>query len=58
MWHEVPDGKWNGKAAAEAYEGPLKKVLKRAYPTATSYVVLEDNDPSGRVRSAEFVCTL
>ena len=58
MWHEVPDGKWNGQTAADAYKGPLKKVLKRVYPNATSHVVLEDNDPSGLDRSAASVFAL
>lgn len=45
VWHEVD--KWDGQTAAAAYEGPLKKALAKAYPKATSHVVLEDNDPTG-----------
>ena len=37
----------SAKAAADAYEGPVKKALQKAYPDKKSYTVLEDNDPVG-----------
>ncbi len=44
-WHEMQS--WGGPRAAEAYKGPLKKALSKAYPRVRNHVVLEDNDPSG-----------
>ena len=46
VW-EYLDGPWGGAAAAAAYRGPIKKALKRKFPGRKSFVVLEDNDPSG-----------
>jgi len=46
MWHEV-EGKWNGAAAARMYSGPLRKAVAKAFPGRRSWVVMEDNDPSG-----------
>lgn len=46
MWHEVK-GNWTGQAAADMYSGPLRKALQAAYPNRRSWVVMEDNDPSG-----------
>lgn len=45
VWHELDH--WGGDAAADAYKGPLKDALKRAYPNHRTHIVLEDNDPSG-----------
>ena len=46
MWHYV-EGRWKGAAAAEMYKGPLRKTLERNFPGRRSWVVLEDNDPTG-----------
>ena len=46
VW-EYLDGPWGGSAAAEAYRGPIKKALQRTFPGRKSFVLLEDNDPSG-----------
>ena len=45
MWHKC--ARWNGAAAKAMYTGPLAKALKKAYPTKSKFIVLEDNDPSG-----------
>ena len=46
MWHPV-DERWNGRAAASMYSGPLRRCLQRQYAcVAGSWRVLEDNDPS------------
>ena len=47
LWTEVPDGTWNGTAAAEFYEGPLKKALAKQWPGRRRWTILEDNDPTG-----------
>ena len=51
MWHYC-DGRWNAKAAATMYQGPLVKAMRKAYPVVaeqgrSKWVVLEDNDPAG-----------
>ena len=46
MWHVV-DGRWNAEAAANMYQSKLAPALRREYPRASSYKLLEDNDPSG-----------
>ena len=45
MWHKC--ARWNGAAAKAMYTGPLAKALRKAYPTKSKFIVLEDNDPSG-----------
>ena len=47
MWHSVPNGRWNGGAAAKMYSGPLRKALSKAWPLKRKWSVLEDNDPTG-----------
>ena len=39
--------KWNGEAAADMYRGPIMKTLKRTRGEKASYLLAEDNDPSG-----------
>ena len=39
--------RWSGKTAAEMYEGPLLKTLKKQRGEKPSYLIAEDNDPSG-----------
>ena len=39
--------KWNGDIAAEMYRGPIMKVLKKERGRKPSYLLVEDNDPSG-----------
>ena len=46
LWHEIR-GMWNGQAAADMYEGPLRKAVEKAYPGKRSWTVMEDNDPAG-----------
>ena len=46
MWHEIK-GNWNGARAAEMYTGPLRNAVQKAYPGRRSWVVMEDNDPTG-----------
>ena len=46
LWEEV--GKqWNGARASEMYHGPIKKFLKKKRGNKSSYLLVEDNDPSG-----------
>lgn len=51
MW-DYCSGRWNAKAAAKMYQGPLAKALKKAYPAVAEqgrakWLVMEDNDPAG-----------
>ena len=46
MCHVV-DGKWNGAAAAKMYSSSLVPALRKAYPSNSRFLVLEDNDPTG-----------
>jgi hypothetical protein len=39
--------KWNGEAAACMYRGPIMKALKKSRGVKPSYLLAEDNDPSG-----------
>jgi hypothetical protein len=45
MWHQNVG--WGGQAAADMYNGPLAKALKKAYPSAKRARICEDNDPAG-----------
>lgn len=47
LWHYLKKGKWNGSVAAGLYRGPLLKALQKYRGVKASYVILEDNDPSG-----------
>ena len=46
MW-EVLEGFWNGQAAADLYNGPLKKALKRTFPGQKTFILVEDGDKKG-----------
>ena len=46
MWHYVR-GRWDAAAAERMYKGPLQRSLKKNFPGARSYRILEDNDPTG-----------
>ena len=39
--------KWNGDVAAEMYRVPISKTLKKERGVKSSYILIEDNDPSG-----------
>ena len=47
LWHYMDSKKWCGKAAAEAYRGPVAAALSKEYPARKAWTVLEDNDPPG-----------
>lgn len=47
MWHQVRNGRWNGKAAADMYSKGLASGLHKAYPSKRRFCILEDNDPAG-----------
>lgn len=47
LWHHLKGGKWNGGVAADLYRGPLLKALKKHRGEKATYLVAEDNDPSG-----------
>ena len=46
MWRYTR-GRWNGQAAADMYSDTLVKAMKKVYPAARKFLVLEDNDPAG-----------
>ena len=46
VWHENKSP-WNATEAAAMYSGPLLKALKKRFPLAKRYNILEDNDPTG-----------
>ena len=46
LWTDVGK-KWNGKKAAELYSGPVRAALRKASPLKRSFLMLEDNDPTG-----------
>ena len=46
LWHDVGQ-KWNASVAAELYSGPVRDALRRACPSKSSFLMLEDNDPTG-----------
>ena len=46
LWEEVR-GTWSGQRAADMYAGPIKRVLERQRPGKRSWLVMEDNDPTG-----------
>ena len=46
LWDAIL-GKWNANAAAALYSGPICNSLRRVSPGERSYLLLEDNDPSG-----------
>ena len=46
VWEEVR-GRWNGARASEMYLGPIAKFLKAKYGNLPSYLIVEDNDPTG-----------
>ena len=43
----VVKGAWSGTAAAQMYSKELAPALRRAYPKKKSYLLVEDNDPTG-----------
>lgn len=47
MWDYVTHKSWCGAAAAKMYSGPLAKALKKAYPHAKRWTIIEDGDPAG-----------
>ena len=47
MWHSVPNSRWNGQAAADMYEKPLRTGLEKAWGPQREFMILEDNDPTG-----------
>ena len=46
LWEEVGK-RWNGDIASEMYHGPIMKILKKKRGIKKSYLVVEDNDPTG-----------
>ena len=46
LWYEV-GSRWSGKKAADVYKGPLRSALMKRYPRSKSWLILEDNDPTG-----------
>ena len=45
LWGYLP--KWNGEAAAELYKGPIMKALVKRRGVKPTYLICEDNDPTG-----------
>ena len=48
VWHTI-EGRWGGDAAADMYGNVMAKALRKRYPKAKSFTLLEDNDPSGNL---------
>ena len=46
LWEDI-GGRWCGQRAADMYEGPIKAVLQKWRPGKRSWLIMEDNDPSG-----------
>ena len=46
VWEDIGK-KWNGEKAAEMYRGPIIKALRKARGKKRSFLIAEDNDPSG-----------
>ena len=46
LWHEHTK-RWNGGTAAELYEGPLKKALRRTWGARRFFTIVEDGDRKG-----------
>ncbi len=46
LWEYI-EGPWGGAVAEAMYRGPVKKAVKKQFPRRKSFVILEDNDPSG-----------
>jgi hypothetical protein len=46
MWEEIP-GTWNGQKAADVYQGPMIKALRRVWGRKRSYRIVEDGDRKG-----------
>lgn len=45
LWEYI--GRWNGQAAADLYKGPIMKTLVSKRGRKASYLIAEDNDPTG-----------
>ena len=48
VWHTV-QGTWSGATAASAYKDVVLPALKKHYKGRKSFVILEDNDPTGNL---------
>ena len=46
MCHVV-DGRWNAGASARMYREGLAPAMRKACPKQQSFLILEDNDPTG-----------
>ena len=46
LWEEV-NGRWSADVASKMYAGPVKKALQRHRPGKRSWLIMEDNDPTG-----------
>ena len=46
MWEYLPK-RWNGEEAAKLYKGAILKTLRKQRGVRPTYLVFEDNDPSG-----------
>ena len=46
LWEEVK-GRWNAEKATAMYRGPIVKFLRKKNPTKESFLLVEDNDPTG-----------
>ena len=46
LWEEIR-GRWCGQTAQDMYAGPIKRALQRRRPGKRSWLILEDNDPTG-----------
>ena len=47
LWHYLPKKNWCGGVAESLYRGPVISALKKHVGAKASYLVMEDNDPTG-----------
>ena len=51
VWHTIT-GTWSGAVAADLYSHVITPALRKEHPGQTSFVILEDNDPTGNRSNA------
>ncbi len=51
LWHVI-DRRWSGETAADVVKNVMQPALKKKYPSEKSFLILEDNDPTGNRSTA------
>lgn len=47
IWEYIDGRKWSGAVAAEMYKGPIADAFEKHFPDNPTWLMLEDNDPTG-----------